>query len=259
MKKDTQMKAPWYWTSLIVGLLSAWLFIDHITGFKFPHYFYNSNPGITSYSGINVVSAWADLSYFTYHTIIFFSVWAICLFIAYAFKLKRLNLFLTHEATVSFILTNYTLTCLLYTVFEVADGKIDFGLYALTNHGIHNFGTNVLAHYVFYAFAVAICLKLKAHGKAKARHLAVIAGYLLIYYLAVKITGKYCYVIEWYPYPIFDAKMLCDMLTLPSNNPGAAACLLGLALFLILAFYIFIYYGIISLKRKIIAKNKSSD
>lgn len=237
------MKRGYYVFSLIIGALGLWLVIDHIAGFTFPDYFYKANVGIESHFGINVVSAWADLSYFTYQTVIAFSLWCVGLFIGRVAHLDRLNAFLTHRATVTVIATNYTITCLLSLVFEFADGRADFGLYALNNMAWHNFGTNVLAHYGFYACCVVICLKLPTHGSVRLKHALIMLAYLIVYYVAVKITGMNCYVIEWYPYPLFTAGHLCSAIGITSPSPALAALLFALAIMLVVLLYYAIFFG----------------
>ncbi len=208
MDQKTNKKVGWYYFYLLLGAAAIWLFADHVAGFRYPQYFYDANEGIRKYIGVNVVSRWADFSYFTYQTLLFFAAWMLLLFVSYTLKWQKLHRFLTHEATVTFILTNYTVTSVLYTVFELSSGTPTFGLYAHTNAAIHNFGTNIVAHYVLYLFALGIGLKTETNGRLRKRHTALFVLYLLAYYIGVKITGMYFYEIEWYPYILFDAEAL---------------------------------------------------
>ena len=164
------MKKGWYYTSFIVACLTAWLVINHIAGFTPNDYFYEMYPDIKKYVGVNVVSRWADLTFFTYQTLIFFSLWLFAFSLGGIFKLKKLYALATHKAAVVFVLTNYTVTAVLYTAFECIGGKPTFGLYALHNAAIHNFGTNILAHYVFFVFCWVLGKKLPTHGKMTKKH-----------------------------------------------------------------------------------------
>lgn len=205
--KEPRSKFGWYYVYLLLGAVSVWLLVNHIAGFEYPQYFYESNEGIQKYAGTNVVSRWADFSYFTYQALIFFALWQVLLFISYMLKWTKLHRFLTHRATVAFILTNYTVTSVIYTISELSSGNPTFGLYAYTNAAIHNFGTNIVTHYVLYICALVIGLSIETHGKLNKKHVALFIFYLIAYYVAVKLTGMYCYDIEWYPYEVFDAEM----------------------------------------------------
>ena len=244
------MKKIWYYLCAIVGVLALWLFIDHISGFEEHEYFFIQNPGIEKYCGTNVVSPWADFAFFTYHTLIFFGIWLIGIFLSFILRSARLRNFFTHEATVVFILTNYTITCVLYTAFELLGGSPTFGLYALNSKAIHNLGTNILAHYVFYIFALLIGFKVRTNHTMKRKHVIIIILYLLLYCLSVKITGKYCYRIEWYPYPIFDAQSLWGMLGLQKYEPLQGNILLIFVYTALLVGYILLLLGFRRLKRK---------
>jgi len=192
----------------VIGISALALFLEHILLFTPHDYFYEANPGITYYVGVNVVSEWADLSYFTYHTIIIFGIWCICFSVSDCFNIEKLKHFVCHGSVITFIFTNYLITSLLYTVFELTSGNITFGLYALNRKAIHNFGTNILGHYIFFIIMIIIFIKSKFYGKVKNRHLIMMSCYVFIYYLYVLITGKFMYCIEWYPYPIFDTYAL---------------------------------------------------
>jgi len=203
--------------TLIIGVLGIWLFLDHILNFKYPEYFYNANPNINYYVGINVVSMIADLSFFTYHTLIFFSIWCILLGVSSLFKIDKLYELCVHRSIVVFIMTNYLLTTALYTIFELTSSNITFGLYALDNLAIHNFGTNILAHYIFFIYNVFLFIKIKKDKEIKNKHYQLMGVYLLIYLIYVKISGMYFYNIEWYPYPIFDLKSIIGIFGLKIN------------------------------------------
>lgn len=189
---------------LITGICAIWLVADHILKFSYPDYFYNANQGIEYYVGVNVVSMLADFSFFTYHTIILFGVWCILYSISDYFSLTKLKNFTKHKAVITFLFTNYLVTTVLYTIFELTSGNITFGLYANTPKAIHNLGTNILGHYVFFIVMLVSYIKIKTCGVIKKKYFIYMSGYIFIYYIYVLITGRFMYNIEWYPYPIFD-------------------------------------------------------
>ncbi len=245
------MKKGLIYFNFIIGVLTLWLFVDHVAGFLPHDYFYNQNPTLTLYAGVNIVSRWADFAFFTYHTLLFYAVWAIGLFIAYAFKIERLTSFFTHQTVVVFVLTNYVLTAIVYTLFELASGKPTFGLYDLSNKAIHNFGTNVLAHYVFLIVALIVGLKIKTQGEIKRKHIVVIFVYLVLYCIAVKITGMFCYKIEWYPYPIFHGDLLLDMLGIISYDSGIKIACIFMAFAILAVTYFVIFFVLSKIKKHI--------
>ncbi|MBQ7308254.1 MAG: hypothetical protein IJW82_07005 [Clostridia bacterium] len=198
-----------YYIYGFIGIVGIIMVIQHILGFEFPYYFYEQYPNITKYYGINVVSMYADFSFFTYHTIIFFSVWCILMMVSKIFKTQKIENFLTKSVVISFIVTNYIITSLIYTIFElIFTEKITFGLYANTLSAWHNFGTNILIHYVYFILSILLPKFVNIEKTSLKIPIIAIIIYLSMYFAIVKITGMYCYVIEWYPYIIFTFKPL---------------------------------------------------
>ena len=207
---------------LIISIVGFTIVIQHILGFSGHDYFYIQNPNIQKYVGVNVVSRYADFSYFTYQTIIIFSAWAGLYSISCLFNLNKLNQFLTKEWVVCFVVCNYIITAVVYTIFELITPS-SFGLYDATDPlAWHNFGTNILAHYVIFIFAIYAFIKVKTHGKTSRVEIISNIAYLFVYYVCVKITGLYCYKIEWYPYIIFDKESLFSAFGISEISPAVA-------------------------------------
>lgn len=205
---------------IILGLFGIYLFIDHITGFTPHDYFYIQNPNIKLYVGVNVVSAWADLSFFTYHTLIFFSLWLIGYHLSKILKNKKLINFFTNKALVVFVCGNYLITVVFYTIFELASGNPTFGLYSNSFEAVYNFITNILVHYILFIVVIIVFLKVNVTGEIRKKHYLLMGGYFVLYYLYVKLTGMFMYKIEWYPYPIFDILSICNLIGIkaPTND-----------------------------------------
>lgn len=205
----------WYsYFLLLIGILGILIFMDYMISFTEHDYFYIQNPGIAKYVGVNVVSRWANLSFFTYHTLIIFSFFCILQFIGNIFKIKKINNFLYRKDVLTFITTNYVITSLCYTIFELTSGNPNFGLYANTLNAWHSFITNMIVHYFFFFIALINYLYIKANNTFSKKSYLYITIYLLVYFITVKLTGMYCYKIIWYPYPIFDSESLSSMMGL---------------------------------------------
>lgn len=245
------MKKTYSYFLLIVGLLGFIIFIEHVMSFSGHEYFYIQNPNIEKYVGVNVVSRWADFSFFTYHTLIFFSTYCILQFIGNTFNLSKLNQFLIRKDVITFITTNYIITSLCYTIFEVTSANPTFGLYANVPLAWHSFGTNIIVHYLFFIIAVINYLKIKTNQQFSKISYLIITIYLVIYFLTVKITGLYSYRIIWYPYPIFDSESLTEMLGLNLNNQTLSLILLIITNILIYILYFSIYIIIGKIKDRI--------
>ncbi len=240
---------------LFFGILGIVLFLMHILGFKPHDYFFEANPGIEKYIGTNVVSMAADLSFFTYHTLIFFCIWLILFAISELFPLKKLNIFLRKRSIVSFVTVNYIITAVLYTVFELSSGNITFGLYALIPAAIYNFVTNIIIHYVFFMLSLTVFFNVRTDNmEYTIRQKAICVGaptvYLLIYLTAVKTAGMNCYKIIWYPYPIFDADALAKIIIPFSVSEKFKILLLIMVLILIFTAYLSLYIFLMHYKRK---------
>jgi hypothetical protein len=231
----------------IVGICALTLFIEHIIMFTPHDYFFNANPDINYYVGINVVSAIADFSFFTYHTIILFGLWCVGYSISDCFKLVKFNKFIRHKSVITFIFTNFLITTVLYTIFELTSGNITFGLYALNGKAIHNFGTNILGHYLFFIIILIVFIKIKPSGNIKNKHMLFMSCYILIYYFYVLISGKFMYQIEWYPYPIFDTYALFGV----RLSPSIEIPVLIIISLVLSAGYFFLLKGISYIKFKI--------
>ena len=257
------MKKAKYIAMTTIGLLGIIFILYTVIGFTPHDYFFIQYPGIKKYVGVNVVSAYATFSFFTYHSLIFFCVWLVLFGIGNILKANRLIKFLTNSAVLSFVCLNYFITCIIYTVFELLAEKITFGLYALTPHGIYNFVTNILVHYALAFLALAVFLKVRAsdfeNSKAKGvnaiKLLILPIIYLAVYYTLVKITGMYCYKIEWYPYPIFDLQHFGALFGLNADNNPFVLYILIVTLLIILLAYCFALICLINHKRKLPSKN----
>lgn len=215
------MKKKYCILLIITGIIGLWLTISHICHFKYPDYFYDANPNINKYIGTNVVSWEADFSYFTYQTIIIFSLWSIFLSIGELFKIKRISNVMKNTNIMTFVLVNYIVTTLLYTVFEFISGNPTFGYYGPYNLSIHNLGTNLIAHYLLFIVCLISYIKIKPNNNKNIKLACVlITIYLVIYFIYVKITGMYSYNIEWYPYIIFDKESIQLLFSINNNFIG---------------------------------------
>jgi len=257
------MKKVVYVAFTAIGLLGIIFILYTVIGFTPHDYFFIQYPVIKKYVGINVVSAYATFSFFTYHSLIFFSIWLILFGIGNMLKANRLINFLSNSAVISFVCLNYFITCIIYTVFELLAEKITFGLYALTPHGIYNFVTNIIVHYVLAFLALGVFLKIRAsdpeNNKVKGikalKLLILPIIYLAVYYTLVKITGMYCYKIEWYPYPIFDLQHFGALFGLNANNQPLILFILIITLLIILFAYCFALILLINYKKKRLQKS----
>lgn len=229
------MKKRYCYLFIIFGIILLWIVISHIAHYTPHDYFYKNHPDVRKYIGTNIVTRWADLSYFTYHTMIFSGIWLIMVGVSVLFNLNCLKKFARNQSVMTFVMTNYVLTIVLYTIFEFATGNPTFGWYGFVNKSIHNFGTNILAHYVCFGFVFFTYLKTKPITPFKKIHLLYIFGYLLSYFIIVKVLGMYAYKIVWYPYPIFDEIYVMRFF-------GLRNYYLGLVAFVFVLFLIFIGY-----------------
>lgn len=235
----------------ISGILGLWAFLDHIINFSSQDWFFQAYPNTVKYVGTNIVSPFADLSYFTYHTCLFYCLWAIGYTLSCFFKWKKIKLFLSSNSLIAFIYTNYVITMVFYTIFELMTTR-NFGLYALTNSAIHNFGTNIFIHYILFAIATIAFFKVEGKKSSKSRSYILISVYLLLYFVIVKITGLYCYKIEWYPYFIFDGETFCNLLKIQNQQIGLV--ILIVVDIIIYFLYILLYTGMKKIKEKMEGK-----
>lgn len=153
------------------------------------------------------------------------------------FKTRRIENFVRKKPVILFITTNYLVTCLLYTSFELSSGHPTFGLYGNMPFAWHSFGTNIIVHYLMTAFVLVMFCRLATTGKITYKACILISLYLILYYLAVRLYGKYYYVIEWYPYVIFSPDSLWQMLNSGYNQTGAVVLSIAVNVFLFFAYF----------------------
>ena len=207
-------------------------------------------PDIKVYYNNNVVTGWANLSFFTYQTLILFSTWSILWFVSYFFKLHKLQNFLKSEIVVDFISTNYIITCVVYTVFEFIKFPINFGLYNVNEwYAWFVMFTNLLIHHGMFVFAIIFYIKIDTRKSKLSLHILVPTVYLVLYCVIVKIIGVYAYRIEWYPYGFFHPELVKEMLGL-QNSDINGYLLMAIAFVALLAIYAATYIAIYKLKRK---------
>lgn len=220
------------------GILGLWLVFSHVLHFDYPTYFFKANPDIKTYVGTNVVCASADFCFFTYLTIILFGIWCVLVFVANAFKIQKLEHFLTTDFVVCFVFENFLFTTILYTIFELTSGNITFGFYANVPLAWHNLFTNILCHYVLFACSVVLFSKTKCQTQNTKtfRPYIFVSTFLILYYTIVKLVGEFAFQIRWFPYVIFDAKSFGAMFGLTNY----AWCITLLAFTCILLFFVYI-------------------
>jgi len=233
---------------LITGSVVLWLVISHVAHFSYPHYFYKANPDADTYVGTNVVSKWADFSFFTYLTLIIFGVWCVLCGFAEIFESVALARFLMRDDVTCFVFCNYLVTVVMYTVFELSTGNPTFGLYARTPRAFHSFGTNLLVHYVFFVVACVIFIKAEVRKANGLKSAILIAAFLLVYYTAVKLAGEFAYPIRWFPYVIFDAQSFGVLLK--TENYALSVVLLIVTNVIIFCLYFLTYYALLGVKNR---------
>ena len=189
---------------ILCAILGLWIVFDHIGNFLYANYL-NEHPDLTVFVGVNVVSPWADFTYFTYITVIIFSLWCIGFALSSIFSWQKLNNFFRKDSVVCFIFCNYLLTISLYSFYQIFE-HFPFGWFANSPIGWHSFGTSIIVHYVFFAIECIIFAKIKTnHSNHKKCHIYS-SLFLITYYVTVKIVGEFAFKIRFFPYIIFDAK-----------------------------------------------------
>lgn len=233
---------------LLCGIISFWLVISHIMHFNLANYIYEQKDLPDVLYGTNVVNKWADLSFFTYITILIFAFWCFFMFASKLFKIKNFYDFLTKDYTTTFVLTNYVCTVVIYNIFQIVAGD-DFGLYnKASSLAWHNFGTNILCHYIMFILACIILLKVQSTiTKSKLPYMFV-TMFLVVYYLIVKICGEYAYKVKWYPYFIFDSGAFASAFNI--HNQTISVILLIICCVAIYMFYMILFFLIKKHKNK---------
>ena len=234
----------------IVGLIGYALAISTSILVDGQEWFFRMYPDIKVYYNNNVVTGWANLSFFTYQTLILFSTWCILWFVAFFFKLHKLQNFLKSEIVVYFISANYIITCVVYTVFEVVKSPVNFGLYNVHEwYAWFVLFTNLLIHDGMFVFALIFFIKIDTVKSRLLLHILVPTVYLVLYCVIVKIIGVYAYRIEWYPYGFFHPELVKEMLGLQGSNANGYL-LMAAAFVALLVIYIGTYICVYKLKRK---------
>ena len=212
----------------VCGSLLDWTWQEWF--FK-PAYF---NP----YTTLNVVSPWADFAFFTYISLILFCIWAILRFVAILFNLKKLIKFADNSYVVLFVCLNQFIVLLLYTAMQLVSGQ-NFGYYASDAYAIKSFVTNLIVHYLFTSAAV-VYFFIHEHGKIEFKKCLLFLPFIAVYGVTVKLTGMYCYVFEWYPYPFFSAESMWFNLfgSLQDFNKTHAILMIVLAISIIVVVYL---------------------
>lgn len=219
-----------YISCIAVGAIAWWLVVSHIIHFhNTDHIDFN----VDVYIGTNVVVGWADLTFFSYQTLLFFGTWNILFGLSSLCRWNKVRLFCCKSTVLSFFFANYCLTTVLYTVFELCSKPITFGLWDTSLSAIHNLGSNLIVHYVYFVFSLIAFLRVPASKGNVRLGLPLVALYASIYCVSVKLLGEFAYKIRWFPYVIFDLDSFAAML-----NVGR-----GLAVFLLVLTYVVIFVG----------------
>ena len=242
--KNGLLKEKRFWVAFVyfcIAIAAIVIFICRICEWSWQEWFYTPkyfNP----YTTVNVVSRWADFAYFTYISQILFCIWAIIRFIAILFNLKKLTKFANNSYVVLFVCLNQFVVLLLYTLMQLVPGQ-NFGYYASDAYAIKSFVLNLVTHY-FITTAAAVYFFIHKHNEIKFKKCLLFLPVFALYGIIVKVTGMYCYVFEWYPYPIFSADSMWFNIfgTLQNFNKTYAILMIAVAISSILALYILLLF-----------------
>lgn len=226
------------------AILGLSIIATHMIFFLYANYI-NEHPDVTTQIGVNVVSPWADFSFFTYITVIIFSLWCIGYALSNIFSWQRLNNFLRKDTLLSFVFCNYLLTISLYTFYQLFE-ELPFGWFG--NHPISwlSLFASIILHYILFAVECVIFVKVRPiHSNHKKGHIYS-ATFLLTYYLIVKIVGEFAFPIRYFPYIIFDAQSIGNFVGISSY--GWSVVLLVLCCGVLLAGYQFVFHLLLKLK-----------
>ena len=239
MKRNlTQDKTFWCaFVYFCIAVVAIGLFIYRICTWTWQDWFFKPqyfNP----YTVVNVVSRWADFAYLTYIAQLLFCIWAILRFFAVAFDSQRLLKFTNNSYVVLFVCINQFFVMVAYTLTQLIPGQ-NFGFYATDAYAIWSFTTNILTHYGFTTAAI-VYFFLHEHNKIQFRKTLLFLPFFAVYAVIVKVTGMYCYVFEWYPYPFFSAESIWFNMfgTLDNFNATYANLIIALAIALVFAIYV---------------------
>lgn len=240
---------------LCFSVLGLALFIDHIVRFVPADYFYKDGVPLDPYTNVNVVSRWANFSYFTYLSLIMFCLFGIAKFFSTIFghKIDRLKRITDSPYVIIFVCVNQFFVLIVYTASEIAFGG-KFGWYGNNFGSIYSLVTNLIIHYLITSVAIIYFFTVKA--KVTPKYCLWYAAFFVVYGIAVKITGMYCYRFEWYPYPFFSAEGLWHKIFVGKEYNEVAAVILDIAVIAIIAA---IYAVTVFAACKIISKNARPD
>ncbi len=240
----------------VLGLLCLTVFIMHVAGFVFPEWYYNKYPDTEKYVGVNIVSPWADFSYFTYHSLIIFSVFSILLWYSHVTKNKKLKEYLIRPSVVGFVVTNYVITFTFNLFFDLFMGGFNNAIYSATledtARGYHGLGVDLFVHY-FVPIVAFLLIFLVKSSKNDVKHRRGVYCYLTIYFIIVAILGRFAYVIEWYPYPFFDFTGILEFLGLNGQS-----VVLQIFTAIIVMVLLWVVYGLVYKFLRIIFKARSN-
>ncbi len=236
----------------LTSCLGIAIFVEHIAGYEYQEWFYK-NGIYNPYTNVNVVSRWADFSFFTYISLILFCLFGILKFIAYIFKIAKMNKIVNNSYLVFSLCLNQFIVILLYTLSQIVF-KGTFGWWDHSPRSYHSLGTNLTVHY-FITIVAIIYFFIHKFDKIEFKKCLYFLIFFLIYGIIVKITGMYCYTFEWYPYPIFSKKALWHALfgTFENYNSVLAFVMLMFTIALIIGIYLlftFLAIKCINLKNK---------
>ncbi len=252
---DRKIKKREYVLTVILFLISCFglaIVAEHIAGYEYQEWFFKN--GIHDpYTNVNVVSRWADFSFFTYLSLILFCLFGILKFVACIFKTEKLNRIVNNSYFVFFICLNQFIVLLLYTISQIVF-KGNFGWGGHSPRAYHSFGTNLVTHYFFTTVAI-IYFFIHKFDKIEFKKCLYFLIFFPVYGTIVKLTGMYCYTFEWYPYPIFSKKAIWHAFfgTLENYRSIPAFFMLIITIAIIIGIYIlFMLLAIkcIDLKRK---------
>ena len=231
---------------IFCAILGFGIIIHHMIRFIYADFFIE-NPNVTTFVGENVVNPWIDLTFFTYITVIIFSLWCLLYALSNIFSFKKLNNFLRKNTVICFVFCNYLLTFALYTIFQLVD-EPTFGWFGDLPLSWHSLYCSIILHYVFFIIECVLFAKIKTTQSNHKNGHIYSTLFLFAYYTIVKLLGEFAYQIRYFPYIIFDAKSFGEIFGV--SNYLECIILLVACCAILFVLYQLVFYILLKIKTK---------
>lgn len=193
----------------LLAVFAIYVLVYDLTTYDGPSWFYH--PLTQEEIAKAVIPSASLFMYFTYLTMLFFAVWGVCLFLGKITDWQALKKVVDNDYVLLTLTLFSAVTFAVYFACQVFS-PLPFGFEGTQKSQIISFVFGLCMHVLFPASAMVYYFVINTPKNLNFKKSLSLVSVFVVYAVAVKLIGKFCFNVEWYPYAVFTPKGMWQVL-----------------------------------------------